>query len=177
MSHPALGFRDADRSYAGALRGQRFRTKPHAADLYTGSGCLLLAALSELPAPASGVGYDISSNAVSIAQRNARRHHLDARAVFVEQDLSGPAPITSAASGKSCWDIVFANPPYIKSDDIPDLMPDVRDFEPSLALDGGPDGLDPYRDMASAVRDGRLRSQWLFLEVGHDQKRRHSRHL
>ena len=141
----------------------------HVADLYTGSGCLLLAALSELPAPASGVGYDISSNAVSIAQRNARRHHLDARAVFVEQDLSGPAPITNAASGKSCWDIVFANPPYIKSDDIPDLMPDVRDFEPSLALDGGPDGLDPYRDMASAVRDGRLRSQWLFLEVGHDQ--------
>ena len=142
------------------------------ADLYTGSGCLLLAALSELPAPASGVGYDISSNAVSIAQRNARRHHLDAR-LFVEQ-IERASTHHKRASGKSCGDIDGKPTPH-------KVGRHSRPCPTSATLSlrrhwMGPDGLDPYRDMASAVRDGRLRSQWLFLEVGHDRKR-HSRHL
>jgi release factor glutamine methyltransferase len=132
------------------------------ADLYTGSGPLLLAALSELPSHTTGVGFDISAGALRVARRNARRHGLEARASFVEQDLSLPMPPAS-------WDIVFANPPYIRSEDMRGLMTDVRDFEPALALDGGPDGLAPYRDIASAVQDGRLQSQWLFLEIGNDQ--------
>ena len=150
----------------------------HLADLYTGPGPLLLAALSELPAHATGVGFDVSPGALKVAEKNARRHGLDSRASFVEQDLSIPQRIELPESESdkdngdrtpTFWDIVFANPPYIRSADMPGLMPDVRNFEPRLALDGGPDGLEPYRDIASAVRDGHLRTRWLFLEIGHDQ--------
>lgn len=151
------------------------------ADLYTGAGPILLAALSELPSDVIGVGFDINDRALRFAQENATRHNLDSRATFCKQDLSLPLPIcfphpfsNGSASNShddlDCqWDIAFANPPYIKSEDIDSLMSDVRDYEPSLALDGGPDGLDPYRHIASALSQGRLRTRWLIMEIGHDQ--------
>jgi release factor glutamine methyltransferase len=106
------------------------------ADLGTGSGCLMLAFLSERP-HATGIGLDASIEALSVARANSRAHWLDARARFVCGNW------TSALGGP--FDLVFANPPYIPSDEIPRLAREVRDYEPYEALHGGADGLDHYR--------------------------------
>jgi release factor glutamine methyltransferase len=118
------------------------RTRPlHIADLGTGSGALLLALLSELP-NAFGVGTDISLGALRAAAGNARRLGLH-RAAFLACDMS------AAISGQ--FDLIVSNPPYVASADIATLAPEVRDFDPRTALDGGPDGLDAYRSIAVAV--------------------------
>ncbi len=108
------------------------------ADLGTGSGALLLALLAELP-NAFGIGTDKSAAALQMAQGNARRLECG-RAAFVACDLS-------AALGGP-FDLMVANPPYVASGDIATLAPEVRDFDPHSALDGGPDGLDFYRSIA-----------------------------
>jgi release factor glutamine methyltransferase len=105
-------------------------------DLGTGSGCLLLALLQELPG-ATGVGSDLSHAALAIARRNAARLGVGSRARLVESDW------TAGIDGQ--FDVIVSNPPYIPSAGIVALAPEIRDHEPRLALDGGPDGLDPYR--------------------------------
>jgi release factor glutamine methyltransferase len=105
-------------------------------DLGTGSGCLLLALLSEYPA-ASGVGIDIAFGAMRTARDNAERFGLRRRARFVVGDWG-------AALG-GAFDVVVANPPYIATADLARLPPEVKDHDPSLALDGGADGLAAYR--------------------------------
>lgn len=113
-------------------------------DLGTGSGCLLVALLRELP-NAFGVGVDLDPGAAAAARANARRNAVAERAVF----LAGG---WAEAIAGGC-DVIVANPPYICSDDILDLEPEVARHEPRLALDGGADGLSAYRDMVpSAVR-------------------------
>jgi release factor glutamine methyltransferase len=117
------------------------RTRPMIlADLGTGSGALLLALLSELP-QAFGFGTDLSISALATARGNAARLGLDARAGFVACDyahaLSGP------------FDCIVCNPPYIATHDIATLSPEVRDYDPRLALDGGEDGLTGYRAIAA----------------------------
>ena len=105
-------------------------------DLGTGSGCLLLALLHETP-KATGLGIDINPRAVEQATQNAVALGLGERAVFRQGSwLTGVA---------ETFDILISNPPYIRATDIPDLMPEVRDYDPMLALDGGADGYDPYR--------------------------------
>jgi release factor glutamine methyltransferase len=110
------------------------------ADLGTGSGALLLALLSELP-NAFGVGTDLSVAALAVARDNAERLGLAARAAFVACDfavaLAGP------------FDLAVANPPYVASGELAQLAPEVRDHDPRLALDGGPDGLGAYRALAA----------------------------
>jgi release factor glutamine methyltransferase len=112
-------------------------------DLGTGSGALLLALLSELP-NAGGVGTDISVGALGCARANAAALGLSDRAAFVACDygagLAGP------------FDIVVSNPPYVARADIAGLQPEVRDYDPRRALDGGPDGLDGYRAIAAHAR-------------------------
>jgi release factor glutamine methyltransferase len=111
------------------------------ADLGTGSGALILALLSELP-NAFGVGTDTSTKAIVVARDNARR--LDqTRARFIACNM--------AAALCGPFDAIVSNPPYIASADIATLAPDVRDFDPHLALDGGTDGLDFYRAIAAAA--------------------------
>jgi release factor glutamine methyltransferase len=105
-------------------------------DLGTGSGALLLAALSEFPA-ALGIGLDRSAAALALARANAARAGLADRARFLCGDWS-------AALG-GAFDLVLANPPYIPSGEIAGLAPEVRDHDPRAALDGGADGLDAYR--------------------------------
>lgn len=107
-------------------------------DLGTGTGCLLLAALSAFPA-ANGFGVDINPGAAALASRNALRNGLGARACF----LAG----CWADALESRFDLILANPPYIESAAIADLMPEVSLHEPGSALDGGPDGLVAYRDI------------------------------
>jgi release factor glutamine methyltransferase len=111
-------------------------------DLGTGTGCLLLSLLSELPA-ATGIGVDVAAGAVETARRNAARFGLTARAEFVVGDWAGGMV--------EAFDVVVANPPYIASADIPDLPREVRDFDPRRALDGGADGLDAYRVIAGEL--------------------------
>jgi release factor glutamine methyltransferase len=104
-------------------------------DLGTGTGALLLAALSEFSG-AWGVGIDLSADAAALAARNARANGLGARAAFLGGDWA-------AALDKE-FDLVLANPPYIRSGDIAGLMPEVAVHEPRAALDGGPDGMEAY---------------------------------
>jgi len=127
------------------------------ADLGTGSGAILLALLSELPA-ALGIGTDRSARALRVAQRNARALGLSGRAAFVVGNFA------DAIAG-GC-DLVVANPPYIPTDDIATLAPDVRDFDPRLALDGGRDGLAAYRAIAADAARALAPGGWLALEIG-----------
>ncbi len=124
---------------AGGPRSRELRI----ADLGTGSGALILALLSELP-NAFGVGTDASIQALVVARDNARRLALT-RAKFIACNM--------AAALRGPFDAIVSNPPYIASGDIATLAPDVRDFDPHLALDGGTDGLDFYRAIAAAAPD------------------------
>ena len=105
-------------------------------DLGTGTGCLLLALLKELK-HAKGIGVDISEEALSVAWENAAALGLEARASFARSDW--------AQTIEGTFDIIISNPPYIPSNAIARLAPEVRDHEPTLALDGGADGLEAYR--------------------------------
>ncbi|MFH0300451.1 peptide chain release factor N(5)-glutamine methyltransferase [Bradyrhizobium sp. 31Argb] len=106
------------------------------ADLGTGTGAILLALLSELPA-ATGYGTDISTEALETARANALALGIEKRATFIACDYA------SGLSGR--FDLIVSNPPYIPSADIADLAVEVREHDPLAALDGGDDGLDAYR--------------------------------
>jgi release factor glutamine methyltransferase len=111
------------------------------ADLGTGSGALLLALLAEFP-NAFGVATDTSPSALSMARHNAQRFKF-ARATFLACDM--------AAALRGPFDLIVSNPPYIASGDIATLAPEVRDFDPRAALDGGQDGLNYYRLIAASA--------------------------
>jgi release factor glutamine methyltransferase len=129
------------------------------ADLGTGSGAILLALLSEL-GNAAGVGCDIDSRAALTARDNARRLSQD-RAMFVVCDL------TAALRGP--FDLIVSNPPYIASGDIAALAPEVRLFDPRLALDGGADGLHFYRTIAAAAPALLAPDGAVAVEIGTNQ--------
>ena len=128
-------------------------------DIGTGSGCILLSLLAELPL-ARGIGTDISASALAIASLNARLLRLADRARFVEgRDFAG-------CTGS--FELVVSNPPYISSADIDMLAPEVRLHDPKTALDGGADGLVAFRSIAAEARE-RARGGWLLFEVGAGQ--------
>ena len=129
-------------------------------DLGTGSGCLLLALLSEFT-NASGIGVDIAPGAVMTARRNAAVLGLGDRTRFVISDWA------TAIAGQS--DIVVVNPPYIETAAIPDLPPEVRDHDPHAALDGGSDGLTGYRKIASELPHLLAPGGLFATEIGSDQ--------
>jgi release factor glutamine methyltransferase len=129
-------------------------------DLGTGSGAILLALLAELPR-AEGFGVDVSDGALAVARRNALRAGLGARARFARSSW------WSHVSGT--FDLIVSNPPYIPSADISGLDADVRDYEPRLALDGGPDGLGAYRAILSVVLAHLSPGGALIVEVGAGQ--------
>jgi release factor glutamine methyltransferase len=112
-------------------------------DLGVGSGAILLAILAERPA-ARGLGVDVSAEAVAVARENAANLGLGSRVALLRGDWT-------AGLASESFDVVVANPPYIPSGDIGGLAPEVRDHEPRLALDGGPDGLDAYRAIAPQI--------------------------
>src|SRR5262249_14002749 len=129
-------------------------------DLGVGSGAILLALLRELPA-AFGVGTDRDASALAVARDNAQRLGLAARAGFVACDFA-------AALASTC-DVVVSNPPYIPTQDIAALAADVRDHDPRVALDGGPDGLAAYRAIAADVARFLAPGGWLAVEIGPGQ--------
>jgi release factor glutamine methyltransferase len=129
-------------------------------DLGTGTGALLLAALTEFPA-AWGIGVDVSPDAAALAARNARANGLADRALLLCGVWAG------AIAGQ--FDLVLANPPYIPSDEIAGLMPEVAAHEPRAALDGGPDGLDAYRAIIAALPRLLAPGGVAVLELGQGQ--------
>ncbi len=129
-------------------------------DLGTGTGCLLLAALTEFPR-AFGVGVDRVAAAAALAGANAARLGLARRAAFLAGDWSG------AIAGR--FDLVLCNPPYIESAVIPTLMPEVACHEPRTALDGGADGLAAFRHLMMVLPQLLTPSGCAILELGHGQ--------
>jgi release factor glutamine methyltransferase len=129
-------------------------------DLGTGTGCLLLAALSEFPA-AFGIGTDRSTAAVTLARDNADMLGLADRVAFLSADW------TAAMVGR--FDLILSNPPYIPTGELSSLMPEVARHEPVTALDGGFDGLDAYRRILPVLRDGLTPGGLAVLEVGQGQ--------
>lgn len=129
-------------------------------DLGTGSGCIILSILHALP-NATGLGVDLAPRAVEQARENARQLHLDSRCEF---------RINNWATGiEEQFDIISFNPPYIPTGDLPKLMTAVRDFEPVLALDGGEDGLDPYRIVIPQLPKLLKKGGWAGIELGNEQ--------
>ena len=126
------------------------------ADLGVGTGAILLAVLSER-LNAVGVGVDVSTAALGQARRNAERHNLDGRTLFVAGNFGEPlAPV---------FDVVVSNPPYIATDRIPQLEATVRDYDPLVALDGGEDGLSCYRVVFRQAQSMLKKGGRLIVEI------------
>lgn len=130
-------------------------------DLGTGSGCLLLTVLAERP-NATGLGLDRSPAALAVARANADLLRMANRAELRLGDWTQPG--WSDALGR--FDLILANPPYIPTANLAGLEREVRQFEPGLALDGGPDGLDAYRRLAIAIKPLLARNGLAAFEVG-----------
>ena len=131
------------------------------ADLGVGSGAIALAILAERPA-ARALGIDVSEEALAVARDNAAHLGLEGRIALLRGDW------TSGLEGDA-FDLVVANPPYIRSAEIAGLDPEVREHEPRLALDGGEDGLRDYRVLAPEVLRVLKPGGLLLVEIGHDQ--------
>jgi len=129
-------------------------------DIGTGTGAIIITLLCEL-AQAKGVASDISKAALEVARANACRHGVEERLDLVETAW--------CADIKQKFDIIVSNPPYIATETIDHLDRDVRDYDPHLALDGGRDGLEAYRQLAlqspARMRSGAV----ILLEIGFDQ--------
>jgi release factor glutamine methyltransferase len=134
-------------------------------DLGVGSGCLLLTLLKEYEA-AQGVGVELSSGALAVAQDNAAALGVSSRARLQAGDWRQPG-WHECLDGP--FDLVVSNPPYIPAEVVAGLMPEVAQFEPRLALDGGPDGLDAYRAIVTAVSHILHTGGHLLVEVGQGQ--------
>ncbi|MEM7070471.1 MAG: peptide chain release factor N(5)-glutamine methyltransferase [Pseudomonadota bacterium] len=129
-------------------------------DLGTGSGCLLLACLKNLPM-AQGLGSDCSIEALKLARQNAQINKLDQRCRFILSDWT--------QNIKSSFDVILCNPPYIPTQIIATLQYEVSAHEPHLALDGGPKGLDPYLKLAQQLKKIMMPSSRCFIEFGEHQ--------
>jgi release factor glutamine methyltransferase len=128
-------------------------------DVGTGSGSLLATLLAALPL-ATGLGTDINARTLEVAADNARRHGVAGRAEFQQRD---------AFDGiESPFDLVICNPPYVATGEISGLAPEVRDYDPREALDGGSDGLDVFRKILP-VLSRVLPCGWAIFEVGAGQ--------
>lgn len=138
----------------------RLAPGPRILDVGTGSGVLAVVLAREWP-DAEVVALDICPQVLAMAVANARRNGVEGRVRFIEGDLVRlPA---------GAFDLIVSNPPYIPAADLDGLMPEVRDFEPRRALDGGSDGLDPYRALAAQAETSLTPNGWLLVEVGIDQ--------
>jgi release factor glutamine methyltransferase len=142
---------------------QRFPDRDRAyeiVDFGTGSGCLLITLLRELP-KSIGIGIDISTSALAVASANAKALGVAPRARFVQGDW--------AKNIKGAFDIIIGNPPYIAEGEINKLAPDVAKFEPHTALFGGADGLDAYRALMPQVARLLKSNGTALFEIGQGQ--------
>ena len=133
------------------------KAAPAIADFGTGTGCILLALLHEMP-DAQGVGVDRSPGALEVARGNAERLGLSGRARFIQSDWGGRL--------EAGLDLLVSNPPYISSREISGLDVEVRAHDPLLALDGGADGLESYRLIVTDAARLLVPGGVLVLELG-----------
>ena len=131
-------------------------------DLCTGSGCILLSLLNYSNG-STGVGTDLSEGAIAVAKENALKLGLSERCDWKAGDLF------EAVDPGEKFDIIVSNPPYIRSETIGELAPEVRIHEPRMALDGGDDGLYFYKRIIPEAADYLRTGGMLFLEIGYDQ--------
>ncbi|HEX3341671.1 MAG TPA: peptide chain release factor N(5)-glutamine methyltransferase [Pseudolabrys sp.] len=141
----------------GGLRMEKLRIL----DIGTGSGALLLALLRELP-NAIGTGTDISTAALKVARENAARCGVEGRCTFVVCDIA------SIVEGP--FDLLVSNPPYIAHDEIMSLAPEVKNYDPTVALDGGADGLAAYCAIAADAKRLLAPGARMFVELGAGQE-------
>lgn len=130
-------------------------------DIGTGSGALLVALLNELP-NATGIGTDISRAALEAAQINLAQFGFESRSSLIACDM--------AAGVQGQFDLVVSNPPYIARGEIASLSPEVRDYDPMMALDGGDDGLTAYRSISADAKRILAQGGRLFVEMGAGQE-------
>jgi release factor glutamine methyltransferase len=131
-------------------------------DLGVGSGAIILSILAERPA-ARGLGVDVSEEALAVARDNAAHLGLAGRLALLRGDWT-------EGLEEASFDLVVSNPPYIASDVIETLEPEVRDHEPRVALEGGPDGLMHYRRLAPEILRVLKPGGRFAVEIGYDQK-------
>ena len=152
-----------------ALHQLRNMRNPRILDMCTGSGCLLLSLLMELP-DATGTGVDISAAALAVAERNRKNLELEKRAVLVQSDtFSGDYFQKNSGNISLEYDMLISNPPYIPTEDIGKLMEEVRFHDPVLALDGREDGLYFYRRITEQADKYLKPGGWLMYEIGCEQ--------
>ncbi len=149
----------ADR--AAASRTRNARQLLHIADVGTGTGCLAITLALELP-DARLTATDNSPSALGIARRNASRHEVEDRVEFVETDL--------LAHVDARFDLIVSNPPYVPAPDMDQLPPEVRNYEPHAALDGGHDGLDLIRKLLLESESRLQENGFLIFEFGFGQE-------
>ncbi|MCR9178179.1 MAG: peptide chain release factor N(5)-glutamine methyltransferase [Alphaproteobacteria bacterium] len=153
---------DSETLIEAAIDAFADRTPPsRILDLGTGTGCLLLAALSVFP-DARGLGLDSSAAAIAIARANAALNELTERAEFA---IGNWSDVDCEPS-----DLILSNPPYIATPELAGLDPEVRDHDPSAALDGGPDGLGAYRSLSVVIPQFLASDGIAILELGAGQE-------
>ncbi|QTA82503.1 Release factor glutamine methyltransferase [Desulfonema limicola] len=133
-------------------------------ELGTGTGAITIALASERPFNMY-FASDWSQKALAVAKRNAKQHILTGEVSFICGDWFGPFKENSIF-----FDMLLSNPPYIKTDIIPDLEPEIKDYEPFGALDGDKDGLGAIRHILYSACSYLADKGWMLLEIGHDQK-------
>ena len=136
-----------------------FNKKLQICDLGAGSGCIIITLLKKY-IRSIGVGYEISKKAIQVAEKNAKKHNVKSRLKLLNQSwnkLSG------------FYDIIVSNPPYIKESDYHILKEEVKKYDPKVALYGGKDGYDKFREIASIVSRSMRDSSLLILEIGINQ--------
>jgi len=146
-----------------AIRRLKGPADPTFVDVGTGTGCIAVAVAKNVQG-AVGLAIDISSEAIAVAQTNIVRHQVAERVLPVRTNLLD-------AVGSSSIDLVLSNPPYIPTNEIEGLQPEVRNFEPRLALDGGADGFDIHRKLISGARRVLKRGGGVAIEVAAGQAR------
>jgi len=145
------------------LRLAKDLPEPTILDLGTGSGNLAICIAKNQPT-AKVVAVDLSAEALAVAQRNATKHGVTERITFLHGDLFAPVAVETK------FDFIVSNPPYIKHDDIAGLAVGVRDFEPHLALDGGPDGFVVFDRILARALEFLKPGGYLLLEIGSAQE-------
>jgi release factor glutamine methyltransferase len=147
---------------ADAIAFAQTKRSPRIVDLGTGTGAIAISILSALP-KAEAVATDVSKEALAAAKMNAERHNVADRISF------HLGPWWQAVPHAEMFDLIVSNPPYIASEQIAALQPEVRLFDPKLALDGGWDGLEPYRAIAAGAARRLNPGGQILLEIGATQ--------
>ena len=144
------------------LNRMKGMSNPHILELGTGSGCVAVA-LAANHKTCRVLAIDASPDAAELTRRNAKANRVDDRVTVLVGDLFDPVPAGST------FDAIVSNPPYISQGEYETLAADIRDHEPRMALDGGPDGLAFYRRIASKAEAYVKTGGWIVLEIGETQ--------